>query len=145
MHVIDYSKLLRKGSIVVQTQNYLITGGTPSQQQSPSIVSASVISNNSKSVTPASLVNFPFVLMDPKNDKRQLPQIRASSTTPTLTTATNTSSYTPTIVNINNSNNFPSPQSPSPPLQHNSNRTLSNNSGSQNSITPLRIHQWKQQ
>lgn len=154
---LHYSKLLRKGSIVVQTNNYLLTEVSPSsqqQQQSSATISstaASAISNNhnnmNRSAPPASIVNFPFVLMDPKNDKRQLPQIRTSATaTSTLPSLPPTSSsYTPTIVNINNSNNFPSPQSPSPPLQHNLNRALSSNNGSQNSITPLRIHQWKQQ
>lgn len=68
---LDYSKLLKKGSIGVQTNNYLLTGGIP--PESPSIVSATAISQNSRAITNSSststaspLINFPFVLMDPK-------------------------------------------------------------------------------
>ncbi|KAI8087536.1 GATA zinc finger-domain-containing protein [Thamnidium elegans] len=118
---LHYSKLLRKGSIGVQTQNYLITGGVAPNV--PSIVSASAISDNNKRLQvarePNALINFPFVLMDPKYGmdsnmkKTGLPIIPPTYTQP---------SYPVNSVNI-------SPQQ---------------SSSNQNNITPLRIHQWKQ-
>jgi hypothetical protein len=197
---------LKKGSIGVQTNNYLLTGGL--QPQSPSIVSATAISNNvglnssyitnsssSSSAAPNALVNFPFVLMDPKYgvEKRlkapkQLDNptnrnsIGSNSTATTssssgISTLSNSASplqqspYTqqmppfakPTIDNCNaNQNsisqqqqqqfvNISSPQLPLPSLSQqdllssssNKRPTYNSTSSSQNSITPLRIHQWK--
>lgn len=109
----------------MQTQNYLLNGGIP--PQSPSIISASAISNNSKSSSTPSLVNFPFVLMDPKHDKKQLLPADPSPS----------SSLTYTQNNVNSSSSSQSPTPSKSPSDQNKN-------GNQNSITPLRIHQWKQ-
>lgn len=113
LFILDYSKLLRKGSIGVQTQNYLLTGGI--KPQTPSIVSASAISDNSKNMQSSAMSNFPFVLMDPKYGLG-----RSIQQTPT--------NYTPS-----STIDIPSPQLP-PPNQSSHHYTLS----------PLRIHQWKQ-
>lgn len=112
---------MKKGSIGVQTQNYLITGGVAPKV--PSIVSASAISENNKRLQaarePNALVNFPFVLMDPKYGMDSNIKKTALPTTPPIYTQP---SYPVNSVNI-------SPQQ---------------NTSNQNSITPLRIHQWKQ-
>lgn len=116
---------MRKGSIGVQTQNYLITGGvTP---QIPTIVSASSISNNNKRIQTNretnALVNFPFVLMDPKYGMNTNTKKIGASAIPSI--------YTQPNYPVNNSvNTSLLPQQ---------------NTSNQNSITPLRIHQWKQQ
>lgn len=112
---------MKKGSIGVQTQNYLITGGVAPKV--PSIVSASAISDNNKRLQaarePNPLVNFPFVLMDPKYGMSSNMKKTALPITPPIYTQP---SYPVNSVNI-------SPQQ---------------NTSNQNSITPLRIHQWKQ-
>ncbi|KAI7897257.1 uncharacterized protein EV154DRAFT_489479 [Mucor mucedo] len=112
---LHYSKLLRKGSIGVQTQNYLLTGGI--KPQTPSIVSASAISDNSKNMQSSAMSNFPFVLMDPKYGLG-----RSIQQTPP--------NYTPS-----SATDITSPLTqPPPPNQSSHHYTLS----------PLRIHQWKQ-
>ena len=111
---LDYSKLLRKGSIFVQTRNYLVTGGIP--PASPSIVSATAISHNHTSqlsiATSSSSVNFPFIRMDSK--KPSLSSQRQH---------TYTHHHVPSQVSDN----------------------VATTSGQGNNITPLRIHQWRQQ
>lgn len=123
-YFLDYSKLLRKGSIGVQTQNYLLTGGI--QPQTPSIVSATAISDNNKILQstngpPSSLSNFPFVLMDPKYGLKKPIQQTPNYTRPSSASASNS-------VNIS-STQLEQPHQPS----------------HQYTINPLRIHQWKQQ
>jgi hypothetical protein len=150
MLYLDYSKLLKKGSIGVQVQNYLTTNNT---------------SQLTSTGGPNPSINYPFVLMDPKyaTDKR-LGFEKTCTRDPTTTNATslnNTDYYTPkrpmvdlsippaTItpydppsnsgINVHKSNKI------SPASTSSSSSFNKKDSGSkQHSIAPLRIHQWKQ-
>ncbi|KAI8878978.1 hypothetical protein K501DRAFT_276988 [Backusella circina FSU 941] len=143
---LHYSKLLKKGSIGVQVQNYL----TASTTQLPTLGNAN----------PS--INYPFVLMDPKyvNDKR-LGFEKTNTRDPATTNALSLSSptyYTPkrpmvdlnippaTItpydqpfnsgINVHKSNKVGPDSAPS--------LNKKDTGSKQHNIAPLRIHQWKQ-
>ncbi|KAI8087703.1 uncharacterized protein B0P05DRAFT_632310 [Gilbertella persicaria] len=127
---LHYSKLLKKGSIGVQTQNYLITGGSPRVSSSANGITANVL-RQSSGIEHA--INYPFVLMDPKQtssannptkivfEEKPYTNNRLYYTQPSLQRLPSLSSIANNIVNNNE---------PKKPL------TMA---------TPLRIHQWKHQ
>lgn len=168
---------MKKGSIGVQTQNYLITGGSSRVSSSSEALQAQSIRNsllNIKAIeTSPNPVNYPFVLMDPKYLDKRLGPLKQDRSSPIITTPNQRSFYTPPpppLSNTSSSQHLPSlsstlaansgakfvninqPQKLSlPPLNelkrnindnHNNNENNINNNS--NSITPLRIHHWKQ-
>ncbi|GAN11155.1 hypothetical protein MAM1_0488d10713 [Mucor ambiguus] len=98
---LHYSKLLKRGSIGVQTQNYLITGGSPQVSAISSSLQAQSIRNSSanmKTIEAASTtipVNYPFVLMDPKYLNRGLNSLKHDVSTSIISTSSQRSYYTP--------------------------------------------------
>ncbi|KAI8641823.1 GATA zinc finger-domain-containing protein [Parasitella parasitica] len=165
---LHYSKLLKKGSIGVQTQNYLITGGSPRVSTSSTVLQAQSIRNSSFNfkaieVSPHT-VNFPFVLMDPKYlDKRFGTMKQQTSVSAPKQQSFHTPSPPPqqqrqlpslsSTLAANNESNFvninPLQKLPLPSLNE-ANRNTTDNinsntvNNSSNTINPLRIHQWKQ-
>jgi hypothetical protein len=185
---IDYSKLLKKGSIGVQTQNYLITGGSPRISSSSAVLQAQSIRNSSLNIKAIEAspnpVNYPFVLMDPKYLDKRLGPLKQDRSSPIISTPNQRSFYTPPppppslstsstssqhlpslsstlatnnnakFVNINQSQklSLPSLNELKRNISDNHNNNNSNKSNNNenninnnsNSITPLRIHHWKQ-
>jgi hypothetical protein len=173
---LDYSKLLKRGSIGVQTKNYLLAAGGGTSRASSSSPSA----RHQLALTNQPAINYPFVLMGPKygtyvRQKSHLiqgPQPTSSGNSTTSTTSISHLSTQPyytqqlppisttlgdsptfvntttTAANIHNSNidNNTMPF-PSLSINNESNRAQPPpppSSSSDNSITTLRIHQWKQ-
>lgn len=123
----------------------MITGGSPQISQSNEIISKilkensnisfksiEAPSNNRKSIT-----NFPFVMMDPKygfvenNNNKHSSQSQVFNDTQTTTLAAAAAPHQLSPIYVNNtdstSNSMDTPSS----------------SNSSSSLTPLRIHQWK--
>ncbi|CEP07140.1 hypothetical protein [Parasitella parasitica] len=167
---LHYSKLLKKGSIGVQTQNYLITGGSPRVSSSSTVLQAQSIQNSSFHIKAIEAsphtVNFPFVLMDPKYLDKRFETMKQQQQT-SVSAPNQQSFYTPSppsqqhrqlpslssTLAANNESNFVNinlPQKLSLPTLNEVKRNISDNTNTKtinnrsNTITPLRIHQWKQ-
>lgn len=102
---LHYSKLLKKGSIGVQTQNYLITGGSPQVSVASSTLQVQSLRNstaNMKAIeasSTASPVNYPFVLMDPKYiNNRGVNGLKHDASTSIISTSSQRSYYTPSAL-----------------------------------------------
>ncbi|OBZ83760.1 GATA zinc finger domain-containing protein 8 [Choanephora cucurbitarum] len=133
---LHYSKLLKKGSIGVQTQNYLITGGVPKVSSSSKQTAANTLKNYRP--TEGNTINYPFVLMDPRRNANNEELKQEAPTSRSYQTSVHPQHLAPAtiedFVNINQNNASYS----------NRNSRKSNSNGSA-SIGPLRIHQWKHQ
>lgn len=101
---VDYSKLLKRGSIGVQTQNYLITGGSPQVSAASSTLQVQSLRNSSANLkaieasSATSPVNYPFVLMDPKYLNRGVNALKHDATTSVISTSSQRSYYTPSAL-----------------------------------------------
>ncbi|KAI8386874.1 GATA zinc finger-domain-containing protein [Blakeslea trispora] len=126
---LHYSKLLKKGSIGVQTQNYLITGGMPKVSSSAKQIAANTIKNYR--APEGSTINYPFVLMDPK---RNAANEKLNHGTPYRA-----SSPSQRLVSVNPEEFVHTD------LPHDNGHPRKPNSSSNANVGPLRIHQWRHQ
>ncbi|KAL9553421.1 hypothetical protein PS6_003937 [Mucor atramentarius] len=102
---LHYSKLLKKGSIGVQTQNYLLIGGSPRVSSTSAALQAQSIRNSSANIkaieaaaSTTSPINYPFVLMDPKYLDRRVSPLKLDSNTTIISTSNQRSYYTPSAL-----------------------------------------------